>query len=409
MAYKKTRRNIKQFLITILAGLNFVQGMLLTTFIQVTTRNVLKEPSIQLQNATNFTKKLFILTLVTLLQIVAPSSVRITYDNKSIPKDTFRIDLKSTRIISSLKPNSVIISNHQIYTDWVFLWWLTYTSNLSGNIYIILKNSLQSIPLLGYGMTNYKFIFLERDWKTDKLTLHNMLGMLQAESKGQGYLAGNAPNVNLETGEEHWTFNQNNNHQSTNNKKWPYCLILFPEGTNLSSNTRKKSKEYALKINRPYYKNVLLPRVTGLRYSLQTLRESVDVLYDVTIGYSGVKKHEYGELIYRLPKIFFEGKMPKLVDIHIRAFKIEEIPVDNENKFTDWLLNVWKEKDELMEYYYDNGSFLKNNIEESSSVVTGPFKLKTWEYLNSIIFPSLLSLTIIFVIRHILKGLYNLF
>lgn len=56
------------------------------------------------------------------------------------------------------QPNSVLISNHQIYTDWLYLWFLTYTSKFGNSVFIILKD-LSKIPVLGYGMKNYNFYF----------------------------------------------------------------------------------------------------------------------------------------------------------------------------------------------------------------------------------------------------------
>lgn len=41
--------------------------------------------------------------------------------------------------------------------DWFYMWWILYTGNLHGSVYIMLKKSLQWIPLLGFGMKMYNF------------------------------------------------------------------------------------------------------------------------------------------------------------------------------------------------------------------------------------------------------------
>jgi lysocardiolipin and lysophospholipid acyltransferase len=39
---------------------------------------------------------------------------------------------------------------------------------MHGHLYIILKESIKYIPVLGTGMMMYGFIFLSRKWATDK-------------------------------------------------------------------------------------------------------------------------------------------------------------------------------------------------------------------------------------------------
>jgi hypothetical protein len=43
------------------------------------------------------------------------------------------------------------------YSDWLYLWWVSYTSNMHGAIYIILKDSLKWVPIIGWGMQFYGF------------------------------------------------------------------------------------------------------------------------------------------------------------------------------------------------------------------------------------------------------------
>lgn len=47
---------------------------------------------------------------------------------------------------------------------------------------------------------------------------------------------------------------------------YPLQIMLFPEGTNLSENTRQKSHAYADSVGAPHTDYVLLPRVTGFVY-----------------------------------------------------------------------------------------------------------------------------------------------
>ncbi|EDO17461.1 hypothetical protein Kpol_1037p58 [Vanderwaltozyma polyspora DSM 70294] len=386
---------VRKVFFTALSIIVSIHGAFFLVTVQAILKFIYKNNLTKLQYGLNWTKRGFIILLVSVLNIVAPSSVRITTEDETIPRGTFIKDLKKGRIVSHLNKKSVMICNHQIYTDWVFLWWITYTSNLAGNVYIMLKKSLEFIPILGYGMKNYRFIFLCRKWAVDRLVMNNQLGEIDADARGCGIVSGSSPKEINEEGEESWDTSIIGDRT---NVKWPYSVILFPEGTNMSVATRQKSKEFAAKVNRKPYENVLLPRSTGLRFTLQKLSTSIDVVYDVTIGYSGVKKDEYGELIYRLPKIFLEGKMPKLIDIHMRALKIEDIPIDDEDKFNNWLYDIWQEKDELMEFYYKNGTFKTN---ENCSEVTDFFTISNLEFIGALSLPFMTLFLFLFTVLKI--------
>lgn len=122
---------------------------------------------------------------------------------------------------------------------------------MHGRIYIVLKESLKRIPIIGWGMQFSQFIFLKRHWEQDK-----------------PHLAAHLQRFNR-------TFD-------------PMWLLLFPEGTNLAPCTREASEKWAKKNGIHDMKHQLLPRATGLQFCLQELRKTVDFVYDCTIAYEGV-------------------------------------------------------------------------------------------------------------------------
>ena len=79
---------------------------------------------------------------------------------------------------------------------------------MHGYIYIILKESLKNIPIIGWGAQFYNFIFLKRKWEQDKDSFKQHLDQLS-------------------------------------NTQDPMWLLIFPEGTNLAKGTREKSAEWA--------------------------------------------------------------------------------------------------------------------------------------------------------------------
>lgn len=191
---------------------------------------------------------------------------------------------------------------------------------MHGRIYIILKESLKQIPIFGWGAQFYNFIFLSRNWQTDRPRFRRALGHL-------GRVAD------------------------------PMWLLIFPEGTNLSKPTREASKVWADKQGIPDLKNLLLPRSTGLQFCLQELAKTTNWLYDCTIAYEGVPPGQFGQDIFTLRSSFFEGRPPKSVNMHWRRFRISSIPTNDADAFGMWLRNRWTEKDHLLEYFYRHGAF----------------------------------------------------
>ncbi|KAI9315922.1 hypothetical protein BX666DRAFT_270651 [Dichotomocladium elegans] len=44
---------------------------------------------------------------------------------------------------------TVVMSNHQIYPDWIYLWCLAYFARAHGHVKIMLKDSLAKLPFFG--------------------------------------------------------------------------------------------------------------------------------------------------------------------------------------------------------------------------------------------------------------------
>ena len=212
----------------------------------------------------------------------------------------------------------ILIANHQIYTDWLYLWWIGYTAGMHGRIYVVLKESLKRIPVIGWGMQFAQFIFLKRKWEQDKPRMAAHL-------------------------------------QKFNNRKDPMWLMMFPEGTNLADCTREASKQWAEKNGIKDMQHTLLPRSTGLQFILQELRQTVDYVYDCTIAYEGVPRGQYAQDIFTVGASYFGGKPPKSVNMYWRRFLISSIPLDDHKKFDLWLRQRWIEKDKFIEDYHQTG------------------------------------------------------
>ncbi|KAL8694913.1 MAG: hypothetical protein Q9218_000484 [Villophora microphyllina] len=264
-----------------------------------------------------FTKQSWGLLTTSMTQCWAPTVVRVS-GHRSVRGEL----LKTTdgNLLSNFPERLILIANHQIYTDWLYLWWIAYTNGMHGRIYVVLKESLRRIPIIGWGMQFSQFIFLKRNWEKDKDRLAAHL-------------------------------------QKLNSAVAPMWLMLFPEGTNLHPVTRKASRKWAAKNGIPDMQHQLLPRSRGLQFCIQNLRKTVPYVYDCTIAYEGVPTGQYASEIFTIQTAYFGGKPPKSVNMYWRRFHVSSIPVDNDKAFDDWLRARWIEKDQLLEHYQKTGRF----------------------------------------------------
>ena len=269
-----------------------------------------------------YTKECFAILITCLTQWWAPTKVRVSGDSSMIGQ---LIQRKDGSLQCNFADRMVLMANHQLYTDWLYLWWIAYTNNMHGFVYIILKESLRSIPIIGWSAQFYNFIFLARNWEEDQRRFKKALARINSATQ-------------------------------------PMWLIIFPEGTNLSATTREKSKAWAAKNNLQDMKHQLLPRSTGLRFCLNELKDSTEWLYDCTIAYEGVPSGQFGQDIFTLRSTFFEGRPPKSVNMHWRRFHISDIPIQNTKAFEVWLRNRWREKDYMLEYFQKHSRFPAENF-----------------------------------------------
>ncbi|ODV96673.1 hypothetical protein PACTADRAFT_48496 [Pachysolen tannophilus NRRL Y-2460] len=330
----------------------FIIGCLSIVFTQFLINTSLFWSPIYKRILLNFTKTNFVILLTFVTAVCSPATLLITHD-ESIPKNSFQY--RKNLLKSYLCDNSIIISNHQIYIDWLFLWFLAYMNDVANNVYIIMKKSLKNIPVLGYGMKNYKFIFLSRKWELDKILMLNQLANIDHYSRIL---------------EKNYYFN-------SLKKNW---LILFPEGTNLSTDRKKKSDDWCKKIDQKLLKNCLLPRVKGLYLSTLQLSSTTKKIYDITIGYGGISKDQFAQDIYTLKKTYLYGLGPREVHLHFRCFDIDkDIPnvkfdknlindEKNMEKFEQWLFKTWYEKDDYLNSFYKNGNFKMENTSETYKI-----------------------------------------
>ncbi|TQS35054.1 hypothetical protein Golomagni_04536 [Golovinomyces magnicellulatus] len=275
------------------------------------------------------TKEAFGVIVTILTQIWAPTVMRISGDSSVAGQMRKMAD---GRLEFNFPDRLVLIANHQLYSDWIYLWWVAYINQpkMHGHIFIILKESLKHIPIIGWGMRFYGFIFMSRKLTIDGPRLSYRLRKLKRMHSG-----------------------------SPSEEKFldPMWLLLFPEGTNASIDGRIKSREWAKKQGVNDMEHTLLPRSSGSFFCLNELKGTVDYVYDCTLAYEGVQRGEFGQDFYTLHSIYILGQTPSSVNMHWRRFAVSEIPLHDKEEFDVWLRMRWMEKDALLDHYINTGRF----------------------------------------------------
>nr|XP_043617635.1 probable 1-acyl-sn-glycerol-3-phosphate acyltransferase 4 [Erigeron canadensis] len=216
----------------------------------------------------------------------------------------------------------LLIANHRTEVDWMYLWDLALRKGCIAYIKYVLKRSLMKLPIFGWAFHVFEFISVERKWEVDETIMRNSLS----------------------------TFTDPVD---------PLWLAVFPEGTDFTEQKCIKSQDFAAENDLPILKNVLLPKTRGFYACVESLRGSLDAVYDVTIAYKN-------RCPTFLDNVF--GVEPSEVHVHVRRISIEDIPV-SESECSTWLLDTFYLKDQLLSDFIAQGHFPNEGTEGDLSTI----------------------------------------
>lgn len=220
---------------------------------------------------------------------------------------------------------AVVLSNHLTFLDWIYIWVAAYRLGRAQHLKIILKNSLKHIPVVGWGMRFFNFVFLKRNWVSDQKTLSNAMETLKSKE-----------NV-------------------------PLWLLMFPEGTIINGESYDKTKQFAQKNGITLNTHTLIPKTTGAFYVINSLRNDehgrrFTHVYNLTIAYEGVFDDEYADDIFHFTRIVASGKQKIVMHIHFSRIRIEDIHQDEED-FKQWLYEEFSKKSEMVKRFTQDKSW----------------------------------------------------
>ncbi|BGP23701.1 lysophosphatidic acid acyltransferase / lysophosphatidylinositol acyltransferase [Rhodotorula toruloides] len=287
-------------------------------------------------------KEAFTSDLILITHWFGPTRLVLTADESVNLEELVRRNERGEVVGFRLAKQAVWMSNHQMYADWIYPWILQAFAGVSSGLIIILKASLEWAPLVGPAMQLFHFCFISKSKTLAKSNLFRAAKEMR-------------------------------------DRDVAYHCLVFPEGTLYSRSTRPRSAKYAQTSGIPDAINVLLPRSTGLLYTLRCLSTvftpSKLTFYDLTVGYPGVPAQGYAQNYYTLQTIYGRRVPPPTVHMHFRQIRLEVLPLgtirpsarpqhiaeevtsDEKQAFDLWLRNRWEEKDRLMGQFGATGEF----------------------------------------------------
>ncbi|KAI0238534.1 Lysocardiolipin acyltransferase 1 [Lamellibrachia satsuma] len=118
------------------------------------------------------------------------------------------------------RERNVIMMNHRTRLDWMYFWSVLVRQSGASTEKIILKSPLKHIPGAGWAMQQVAFMFIDRQWDRDRKVLTYLMNHYTDL------------NVNMQ-------------------------ILIFPEGTDLTKDTKERSHAYAKKYNLDCYNGML--------------------------------------------------------------------------------------------------------------------------------------------------------
>jgi len=156
--------------------------------------------------------------------------------------------------------------------------------------------------------------------------------------------------------------NNNTNNNSSSSTPSVVHLLHYPEGWcnhNDGAADRQsvhaRSNQFAKLEGKPVLKHLLLPRTRGFHASLECLRESRPVIFDVTMAYRGYDGSLPPLLAdFGMPTLWrlLRRKFPREVHLRIKRYSMEEVLQDS-----NWLVKKWAEKDRLLAHFARHQQF----------------------------------------------------
>ncbi|XP_016311450.1 1-acyl-sn-glycerol-3-phosphate acyltransferase epsilon-like [Sinocyclocheilus anshuiensis] len=220
--------------------------------------------------------------------------------------------------IPKKKENVVYVSNHQSTADWIIADMLAIRQNALGHVRYVLKDGLKWLPLYGWYFSQHGGVYVKRSANFDEKAMKKKLS-------SQTILG------------------------------TPMYLVIFPEGTRYNPELQKiinDSQAFAAKEELAVLQHVLTPRMKASHVAIETMKEHLDAVYDITVAYEGTLTADGQRHPAPTMPEFLCQECPR-VHIHFNRLDMREIPAESEF-FRRWLHERFEIKDKLLTAFYDS-------------------------------------------------------
>ena len=223
------------------------------------------------------------------------------------------------------RENAILIANHQSMSDVLVLLCFAWRCGRVGDMKWFVKDIVKYVPGPGWGMWLLGCVFLKRDWTRDRRGIQKRFEDFRT------------------------------NHI-------PVFLVSFLEGTRRTAKKLARSQAFARERGLYVGQNTLTPRTKGFAATVDGLKDHVDAVYDLTVGY----REEPPPTLVDC----FAARV-RDIDVHIRRFSIDSLP-QNERARSDWVFNRFREKDHRMGIYRATHTF------GGERVLGPPIRVRDW-------------------------------
>ncbi|XP_023684830.1 1-acyl-sn-glycerol-3-phosphate acyltransferase epsilon [Paramormyrops kingsleyae] len=221
--------------------------------------------------------------------------------------------------IPKTKENVIYLSNHQCTVDWIIADMLAIRQDALGHVRYVLKDGLKWLPLYGCYFSKHGGVYVKRSSRFNEKAMKKKLS-------------------------------------SQMKLGVPMYLVIFPEGTRYNPELREvinDSQQFAAKEDLAVLKHILTPRMKASYIAIDTMKEYLDAVYDVTVAYEGTVDSEGQRRAGPSMPEFLCKECPR-VHVHFQRVDLKDIPLEPA-VFRRWLHGRFEIKDKLLAAFYAPG------------------------------------------------------
>lgn len=257
--------------------------------------------------------------------------------------------------------SGLVISNHRYDVDWLAAWMLSDKLGTLGNDKSILKSSLKSLPVIGWGWALNDMMFVSRDWSKDKKSIAKTMDRLLTYENS--------------------------------------FLLAFLEGTRFTEEKHRASLEYAEKNNIPLrLKHHVLPRVRGFHLLVQRIKNGLEQNPDCKYGVYNFQVGIDHDGPVSMTQLLSGGKAKlhiyvEKLDIDKNLMQGDLSEEESEQAAKEYLYKLYQTKDDLHEYFMKNKQFPGIQV---------PYKGRTLTLMNWVFWMIVIYVTFFYFLLSVL-------